>query len=115
MIDHRFSAPAAAQDHEDYRVEFTMDIPETWKTLTGEIKYLLKKAVEGLIPDNIIYRKKMGFGALMADWLRGDFGQQAEQAVLRFALLRRGHINVEHIKKLIDEHRSGRLDTSLYL
>ncbi|MDC1311130.1 asparagine synthase (glutamine-hydrolyzing) [Burkholderiales bacterium] len=100
-------------DHE--LVEFTMDIPETWKTRNGEAKYLLKKAVEGLIPDNIIYRKKMGFGAPMADWLRGDFGHQAEGAVLGSALLRRGHLNVGHIRKLFDEHRSGRRDNSLYL
>jgi asparagine synthase (glutamine-hydrolysing) len=100
-------------DHE--LVEFTMDIPEAWKTRKGEAKYLLKKAVEGLIPDNIIYRKKMGFGAPMADWLRGDFGRQAEQAVLGSALLRRGHINVGHVRKLFDDHRSGRRDNSLYL
>jgi len=100
-------------DHE--LVEFTMDIPEAWKTRKGEAKYLLKKAVEGLIPDNIIYRKKMGFGAPMADWLRGDFGRLAEQAVLGSALLRRGHINVGHVRKLFDEHRSERRDTSLYL
>jgi asparagine synthase (glutamine-hydrolysing) len=100
-------------DHE--LVEFSMDIPEVWKTRNGEAKYLLKKAVEGLIPDNIIYRKKMGFGAPMADWLRGDFGRQAEQAVLGSMLLKRGHINVGHVRKLFDDHRSGRRDTSLYL
>jgi asparagine synthase (glutamine-hydrolysing) len=100
-------------DHE--LVEFSMDIPEVWKTRNGEAKYLLKKAVEGLIPDNIIYRKKMGFGAPMADWLRGDFGNQAEHAVLGSALLRRGHLNVSHVRKLFDDHRSGRRDNSLYL
>lgn len=100
-------------DHE--LVEFTMDIPESWKTRNGEAKYLLKKAVEGLIPDNIIYRRKMGFGAPMADWLRGDFGRQAEQAVMGSGLFRRGHFNIGHIRKLFDEHRSGRRDTSLYL
>lgn len=100
-------------DHE--LVEFTMDIPETWKTRNGEAKYLLKRAVEGLIPDNIIYRKKMGFGAPMADWLRGDFGHQAEGSVMGSALLRRGHLNVGHIRKLFDQHRSCRQDNSLYL
>ncbi|MFP8835081.1 asparagine synthase (glutamine-hydrolyzing) [Hydrogenophaga sp. XSHU_21] len=100
-------------DHE--LVEFSMDIPESWKTRNGVAKYLLKKAVEGLIPDNIIYRKKMGFGAPMADWLRGDFGRQAEQAVMGSGLLRRGHFNIEHVRQLFDDHRSGRRDTSLYL
>ena len=100
-------------DHE--LVEFTMDIPEVWKTRNGEAKYLLKKAVEDLIPHNIIYRKKMGFGAPMADWLRGDFGRKAEADVLGSGLLRRGHFNVEHIRQLFNDHRSGARDNSLYL
>jgi asparagine synthase (glutamine-hydrolysing) len=100
-------------DHE--LVEFSMDIPEEWKTRNGVAKYLLKKAVEGLIPDNIIYRKKMGFGAPMADWLRGDFGHQCEQAVMGSGLLRRGHFDTNHIRQMFKDHRSGRRDTSLYL
>src|SRR5690606_32566582 len=88
-------------------VDFTMDIPEAWKTKNGEAKYLLKKAVEGLLPDNIIYRKKMGFGAPMADWLRGNFGRQAESAVLGSKLLQRGFLNIDHIEELFRAHRDG--------
>jgi asparagine synthase (glutamine-hydrolysing) len=100
-------------DHE--LVEFTMDIPEAWKTRNGEAKYLLKKAVEGLIPDNIIHRKKMGFGAPMAEWLRGDFGRQAEHAVMSSGLLKRGYFDVEYIRALFHDHRERRRDTSLYI
>lgn len=96
-------------------VEFSMDIPEDWKTRGGEPKYLLKKAVEGLIPDNIIYRKKMGFGAPMADWMRSDFGHAIRASVLASGLLRRGLLNVRYIEKLFDWHFRGRMDTSLYL
>jgi asparagine synthase (glutamine-hydrolysing) len=96
-------------------VEFSMDIPEDWKTRGGEPKYLLKKAVEGLIPDNIIYRKKMGFGAPMADWMRSDFGHAIRASVLASGLLRRGLLNVRYIEKLFDWHFKGRMDTSLYL
>jgi asparagine synthase (glutamine-hydrolysing) len=42
-------------------VEFSMKIPWQLKIKNGETKYILKKAVEGLIPRNIIYRKKIGF------------------------------------------------------
>lgn len=100
-------------DHE--LVEFSMDIPEVWKTKNGVAKYLLKKAVEGLIPDEIIYRKKMGFGAPMSEWLKGDFGHVTEKAVLGSGLMNRGFFNVEHVQRLFAEHRSGRRDTSLYL
>lgn len=96
-------------------VEFTMDIPEAWKTRGGEPKYLLKKAVEGLIPDNIIYRKKMGFGAPMSAWMRTDFGRAVRASVLSSGLMRRGLLNVGYIEKLFEWHFRGRMDTSLYL
>jgi asparagine synthase (glutamine-hydrolysing) len=96
-------------------VEFTMDIPEEWKTRGGEPKYLLKKAFEGVIPDNILYRKKMGFGAPMSDWMRTDFGHAVRSSVLSSGLLKRGLLNVPYIHKLFDWHFSGRMDASLYL
>lgn len=96
-------------------VEFSMDIPEKWKTKGGEPKYLLKKAVEGLIPEDIIYRKKMGFGAPMSDWMRSDFGQAVRASVLCSGLMRRGLLNVDYIEKLFDWHFKGRMDSSLYL
>ncbi|MBF6617705.1 MAG: asparagine synthase (glutamine-hydrolyzing) [Candidimonas sp.] len=111
-MSHSLEARVPFLDHD--LVDFTMDIPEGWKTKNGEAKYLLKKAVEGLLPDNVIYRKKMGFGAPMADWLRGDFGRQAESAVLGSRLLDRGFLNVDHIAALFRAHRDGRRDNSLY-
>lgn len=102
FLDHKF-------------VEFTMDIPMHWKVKNGMPKYLLKKAVEGLIPDEIIYRKKMGFGAPMTQWLRGDFGKQVEAGILGSNLMRCGYFNLDYIAKLIADHRNGRRDNSLYI
>jgi len=96
-------------------VEFSMDIPEEWKTRGGEPKYLLKKAVEGLIPDNIIYRKKMGFGAPMSDWMRSDFGRAVRRSIFSSGLFERGFLKFDYIEKLFDWHFSGRIDASLYL
>ena len=100
-------------DHE--LVEFTMDIPEAWKTRNREPKYLLKKAVEGLIPREIIDRKKMGFGAPMAEWLRGPFGQEVESKLLGSRLMNRDHFQLDYLKRLITEHREKRADNSLYI
>jgi len=96
-------------------VEFSMDIPMGPKTRNGTAKYLLKKAVEGIIPDEIIYRKKMGFGAPMSQWLKGDFGTQARSRILGSSLLDRGYFNRDYIEKLFSDHRSGNRDTSLYI
>jgi len=96
-------------------VEFTMDIPMEWKIKGGETKYLLKKALADLLPDDILYRRKMGFAAPMAQWLRGDFGRQAEAAVLGSGLMDRGFLNRDHITQEFRNHREGRRDTSLHL
>jgi asparagine synthase (glutamine-hydrolysing) len=96
-------------------VEFSMDIPMEWKTRNGTAKHLLKKAVEGIIPDEIITRKKMGFGAPMSQWLKGEFGNQARSRIMSSSLLDRGYFNRDYIEKLFNDHRSGSRDTSLYI
>lgn len=100
-------------DHE--LVDFTSDIPEMWKTRYGVPKYLLKKAVEDIIPRDLIYRRKMGFGAPMADWLRGEFGEKVEVEILTSKLMQRGFFNEEFVERLISEHRSNRTDNSLQI
>ncbi|MEE9926776.1 asparagine synthase (glutamine-hydrolyzing) [Microvirgula aerodenitrificans] len=96
-------------------VEFSLDIPMEYKTKGGEPKYLLKKAVEGLIPDEIIYRKKMGFGAPMSQWLKGGFGELVSHSILSSDLMKRDFFNVGYIESLIKAHRSGQRDCSLYI
>jgi asparagine synthase (glutamine-hydrolysing) len=93
-------------DHE--LVDFTFDIPEMWKTKNGVTKYLLKKVVEGIIPDELIYRKKMGFDAPMAEWLKGNFGQLVEREILSSGLMQRGYFNSGYISKMFADLRSNR-------
>lgn len=100
-------------DH--HLVEFTMDIPMEHKVRNGDAKYLLKKAVQGLIPDEIIDRKKMGFGAPMSQWLRGRFGEEAETFILSSKLLGRPGFNRDFIKSLCRNHRSSREDNALFI
>ena len=96
-------------------VEFTMGIPMKWKIKDGETKYLLKKAMKDLLPDEVLYRKKMGFSAPMAEWLRGEFGKRAEASVLSSPLLKRGILNHQYISKQFRDHIEGRQDNALHL
>jgi len=100
-------------DH--HLVDFSMDIPMNDKVHGGVAKYILKKAVEGIIPDQIIYRRKMGFGAPMSQWMRGDFGRRVGSEIMASRLLGRGWLDRGFVQGLIDQHLSGRGDTSLYL
>ena len=97
-------------DHE--LVDFTFDIPEEWKTRNGVKKYLLKKAVEGIIPDELIYRKKMGFDAPMAEWLKGSFGRRVEKQIMMSGLMKRGYFNADYISKLFADLRGDRANLS---
>ena len=96
-------------------VELTMDIPRDLKIDGYKTKHLLKHALRGVIPDEIIDRKKMGFAAPAAEWLREDFGAEAESMVLNSALTRNGPLNASAIRRAFDDHRSGRQNNALHL
>ena len=100
----------------DHRlVDFTMDIPQAWKVRGGEPKYLLKQAMAGIVPDDILYRKKMGFNAPMDRWLRGDFGRKAKAGVMASGLLKDGLLKAGHVRRLFDDHQSGKRNNALHL
>jgi asparagine synthase (glutamine-hydrolysing) len=100
-------------DH--HLVEFTSGIPQAHKVRGGVAKHLLKQAVSGWIPDEIINRPKMGFGAPMSQWLRGDFGAQVERTLLGSRLLDRGWFDRSYVQRLCQSHRAGRGDSALYI
>ncbi len=72
FLDHRF-------------VGLAMSIPESMKIRGGALKGILKRAVRGLIPDEIVDRPKQGFGVPVYDWLDGELGAAMRAEVSRFA------------------------------
>jgi asparagine synthase (glutamine-hydrolysing) len=100
----------------DHRlVEYSMTIPKKFKVKAGEPKYILKKAVEGLIPSNIIHRKKQGFAAPVNEWLRSEWFGFTESRILNSSLMKQDFFNRQFIQTLLDDHRSGRRDEGLPL
>jgi asparagine synthase (glutamine-hydrolysing) len=95
-------------DHEF--VEFAFSLPERMKVRNGEGKYILKKAVEGLLPHEIIYREKQGFGAPVSEWFRGEVGENAQRQIRQSSLAERGLLNYDYIDSLWERHRAGRGD-----
>jgi asparagine synthase (glutamine-hydrolysing) len=61
FLDHKF-------------VELAMSIPSDLKTRHGTLKHILKKSVRGVIPDELIDRKKQGFGVPVFDWIYDKLG-----------------------------------------
>jgi asparagine synthase (glutamine-hydrolysing) len=92
-------------DHE--LVEFALALPERMKVRDGTGKYLLKKAVEPLLPHHIVYRRKQGFSPPMAEWFRGRLGEQAQRTIRSSALAERGLLDYDEIDRLWAAHRAG--------
>jgi len=65
-------------------VEYAMSIPSKLKTKNGQLKYILKKAVRGIIPDKIIDRKKQGFAAPIKEWSEDSLGEIGKVQLERF-------------------------------
>ncbi len=93
-------------------VEFAMNIPRELKYKDGQAKYILKKALEGIVPDNIIYRKKQGFGLPIREWFIDRMYNFVEDTLLRSPLRKRELFDYGYIKSMLDVHRSGRVDYS---
>ena len=67
-------------------------------------KYVLVKALEGLLPQNILARRKQGFSIPLSDWLRGPLREMVRDHLSPESLKRVGLFNVHTVKKLVHEH-----------
>jgi asparagine synthase (glutamine-hydrolysing) len=81
-------------------VEFTLSIPQSRKVPGLQPKYLLKKAVRGLIPDEIIDRPKQGFGVPVAEWFEQELGTVIRQKLTAFAK-NQPYLNPDQITRFI--------------
>jgi asparagine synthase (glutamine-hydrolysing) len=96
-------------------VEFALALPMDMKVRGGVGKWLLKRTVDGLLPHDIVYRKKQGFGAPVNEWLRGDLGIRLQQEIRGSSLAERGLLDYARIDRLWDAHRRGQTDWSFQL
>jgi asparagine synthase (glutamine-hydrolysing) len=97
-------------DHEF--VEFSTRVPEHMKLRNGEGKYVVKKAIEGLVPHDIIYRKKMGFPTPLRQWLM-DPGARHLLDLLRVKDgVLAAYINRTALDTLLERQVSGQEDAT---
>lgn len=96
-------------------VEFAAALPpqmklngSLWKGMTS--KYILKKTMERLLPKEILYRRKHGFGVPISAWLRGELRGLTRTILLSPQALGRGYFVPCQVERLIDEHEQGALD-----
>lgn len=91
-------------------IEFAASLPENLKMQRFETKSLLKKVAARLVPREVIYRRKMGFGVPIGNWFRGEMKDFVKQILLSEKSLKRGIARSEMIEKYVNEHIDGERD-----
>lgn len=95
-------------DHE--LAEFVASLPASYKLSARTSKVLLRRAMRGILPREILERAKMGFTAPVGAWLRGPLSGMFRDLVLSDRAAARGYISRVGAEALFDEHMSGRAD-----
>jgi len=91
-------------------VEFATRLPLDLKLRGLRSKFLLKRALRGLLPDGILNRPKKGFGIPVANWFRGPLKEQMLSVLSPERIAGKGLFDVEAVRRLIGDHLSGRHD-----
>ena len=76
-------------------------------------KYVLKRALESVLPKDVVWRKKAGFGAPIRSWLRGPLRPLVNELLSEETVRRRGLFRPSEVKRVIDANFSGREDYNL--
>lgn len=93
-------------------IEFAASLPEKLKMRPLETKSLLKKVAARLVPREVIYRKKMGFGVPVGRWIRDEMREFSEDVLLSKKSLERGIFKPQSIKNIFKNHIDGRADNT---
>lgn len=87
-------------------LELTAKIPFDLK-LKGRNnkKYILKEALRGFVPDEVMFRPKMGFGIPIETWFKNDLAKYTEDVLLSDTFISRGLFNKEYVRWMLSEHQ----------
>ncbi len=93
-------------DHE--LVDFVLGMPPELKLKNGQIKYILKEAMKGLLPEETLWRRKQGFTPPDQTWYKGDTFRYIRNLLLGDRAVNRGYFKTPYIQKILDDHVNGR-------
>ena len=97
-------------DHEI--VEFASSLPAKYKIHNGEGKFILKKLMEGILPQVIIYRKKMGFTVPTHRWFGADLLKPAKDIIFSGKLMDTGWFQKKYLENMFERHTKRKEDYS---
>jgi asparagine synthase (glutamine-hydrolysing) len=106
-------ARAPLLDHK--LIDFVTTIPSHLKLKGSETKHIMKRAVSGLVPDEILYRPKQGFGVPIQEWINQQLKVRIVDTLTDARTRQRGYVDTRYLDVLLDEHWRGRRDHSAKL
>ncbi|HLO62341.1 MAG TPA: XrtA/PEP-CTERM system amidotransferase [Azonexus sp.] len=107
---HSLEVREPLMDHK--LVEWLATLRSSKKIYGQESKYLLKKSMEPYLPNDVLYRPKMGFSVPLARWFRGPLKQRVQDAILGSRLADTGWFNRVYLQQLVTDHNNGARDYS---
>ncbi len=96
-------------------IEWAASLSSSLKLRGAQGKYLFKRSLESHVPEQILYRPKMGFAIPLAAWLRGPLRERLRSSVVNGALRDSGLFEPRRLQQLVEQHLSGRSDHSASL
>jgi asparagine synthase (glutamine-hydrolysing) len=110
---HALEVRVPILDHEF--VEWVASLPPDTKLRGREGKYIFKRALEPYLPNEVLYRPKMGFGVPIAAWFRGPLRGRLQATLNEGRLRETGLFDMTYVQRLISEHCSGQREHSAQL
>ena len=93
-------------------IDFAVRIPPSMKQRGATGKAIFKRAMEPLLPHDVIYRPKTGFGAPLRRWMHHELRERVDDTLSASSLRSRGLFDPTAVKRLIDDDRAGRTDAA---
>jgi len=97
LLDHRL-------------IEFAARLPVNMRVRRGTGKWLMKRAMRRYLPDDILYRRKMGFVTPIGAWFRGTLAAEARAIAQGSTLAETGWFDMDAIAKMVRAHQAGLVD-----
>jgi len=91
-------------------VELAASMPSKLKLQGGDLKHMMKRALQGVLPDSILNRQKRGFGAPMGAWFKSELAGLVRDVLSPETLQRRGLFDPQAVQRMVREHEQQQAD-----
>ncbi|MGI8735074.1 MAG: asparagine synthase (glutamine-hydrolyzing) [Pyrinomonadaceae bacterium] len=100
-------------DH--HLVEYAMGLPRSLKVEGRSGKHILKQSLEEILPHDLLYSSKRGFGAPVREWFKNGLGEWFDSHLMNSTMCRRDFLDYKFVGQLLEQHRKGTHEWGFHL